>query len=64
MKDLSNLSVKAEDSIVYANRYREGFYEVKTTLIRAEKAFFEGDFIRTCDESLAVIKKNLLESGK
>ena len=45
------------------NRYmdlmftRLNFDDVKTTLLRAEKSFFEGDFIRTFDETSALIKK-------
>lgn len=64
LQDQIDISIKAEESIVLANRYREGFYEVKTALLRAEKSFFEGDFIRTCDESVAIIKKNRPEIGR
>ena len=54
----------AEDSVVRANAYRQNFDDVKTTLLRAEKSFFEGDFIRTFDETSALIKKIKPDTGK
>lgn len=47
----------AEESIVYANQYRQEFYDVKQSLIRAERSFYEGDFGRTIDETVKTIKK-------
>ena len=61
---LPNLVRKAEESIVYANQYRQAFDDVKTTLNRAEKSFFEGDFVRTTDETVAMLKKIKPETGK
>lgn len=55
---------QAEEAIVYANQYRQEFYDVKTTLLRAEKSFAEGDFIRTSDETITMIKKIRPEAGK
>lgn len=55
---------KAEQAVVYANQYRQGFDDVKTTLLRAEKSFFEGDFTRTSDETVAMLKKIRPDSGK
>lgn len=64
MKNLTDEAKKAEESIVRANVFKEGFYDARTGILKAEKAFFEGDFIRAWDESLNVIKKNLPETGK
>lgn len=47
----------AEDSIVYANQYRQEFYDVRQVLARAERSFNEGDFTRTIDETVKIIKK-------
>ena len=47
----------AEDSIVYANQYRQGFLDCKYSLNNAVTSFFEGDFTRTIDETIAIIKK-------
>jgi septation ring formation regulator EzrA len=47
----------AEESIVYANQYRQGFVDCKHALNNASVAFFEGDFTRTIDETVAIIKK-------
>ena len=47
----------AEDSIVYANQYRQGFLDCKYSLNNAVTSFFEGDFTRTIDETVAIIKK-------
>lgn len=64
LEDLPRLQKKAEDSIVYANQYRSAFDDVKTTLLRAEKSFFEGDFDRTSNETVAMLKKIKPETGK
>lgn len=55
---------KAEQSIVYANQYRQGFDDVKATLVRAEKLFFEGDFAKANNETINMIKKIRPDSGK
>lgn len=47
----------AEESIVYANQYRQGFIDCKYQLNNAGTSFFEGDFTRTIDETVAIIKK-------
>lgn len=47
----------AEDSIVYANQYRQGFIDCKYQLNNAGTSFFEGDFTRTIDETVQIIKK-------
>ena len=47
----------AEDSIVYANQYRQGFLDCKYALNSAGTSFFEGDFTRTIDETVVIIKK-------
>ena len=47
----------AEESIVYANQYRQGFLDCKHALNNASVSFFEGDFTRTIDETVAIIKK-------
>ena len=47
----------AEESIVYANQYRQGFLDCKHALNSASSSFFEGDFTRTIDETVAIIKK-------
>ena len=47
----------AEDSIIYANQYRQGFLDCKYSLNNAVTSFFEGDFTRTIDETVAIIKK-------
>ena len=47
----------AEESIVYANQYRQGFLDCKYALNNAGTSFFEGDFTRTIDETVAIIKK-------
>lgn len=47
----------AEDSIVYANQYRQGFLDCKYALNNASTSFFEGDFTRTIDETVVIIKK-------
>lgn len=47
----------AEDSIVYANQYRQGFLDCKYALNNAGTSFFEGDFTRTIDETVVIIKK-------
>lgn len=61
---LPELMKKAEDSIVYANQYRQDFDDVRNTLLRAEKSFFEGDFVRTTDETITMLKKIRPETGK
>ncbi len=53
----SNQCKYAENSIVYANQYRQGFMECKFTLDSAGQAFFESDFTRTIDDTVAIIKK-------
>ena len=47
----------AEESIVYANQYRQGFIDCKYQLNNAGTSFFEGDFTRTFYETVAIIKK-------
>lgn len=47
----------AENSIVYANQYRQGFMECKFSLDSAGQSFFEGDFTRTIDETVSIIKR-------
>ena len=47
----------AEDAIVYANRYRQAFNDVRHALARAEDAFIVGDFVTTLDEAVSVCLK-------
>lgn len=47
----------AEESIVYANQYRQGFLDCKYALNNAGTSFFESDFTRTIEETVAIIKK-------
>lgn len=47
----------AEESIVYANQYRQGFVDCKYTLKSADQSFYEGDFTRTIDQTVNLIKK-------
>lgn len=61
---LPELVSNAELAIVHANQYRQEFREVKVVLLRAEKAFFEGDFVRASDETITMIKKIRPELGK
>ena len=58
------LSLRAEDSIVYANQYRVDFSEVRVSLNTAESAFQEADFARASSEALTVIKKVRVEQGE
>lgn len=55
---------QAEEAIVYANQFRLKFYDVRTALMTAEKAFFEGDFARTADETVSILKKIRPEANK
>ena len=55
---------QAEEAIVYANQFRLKFYDVRTALMAAEKAFFEGDFARTADETVSILKKIRPEANK
>ena len=64
MSKISEIANKAEEAIVYANQYRQEFYDVRTTLSRAERSFNEGDFARTSNETVNMIKKIRPESGK
>ena len=60
LRDVSEQSGQrkyAEESIVYANQYRQGFIDCKYQLNNAGTSFFEGDFSRTIDETVAIIKK-------
>ena len=45
---------EAEDAVVYANRYRQAFSDVRQALTRAEDAFLEGDFVTTLDEAVSI----------
>ncbi|MDD6301821.1 MAG: septation ring formation regulator EzrA [Bacillales bacterium] len=47
----------AETSIVYANQYRQGFLDCKYALNNAGASFFEGDFTRTIDETVSILRK-------
>ena len=47
----------AEESIVYANQYRQSFVDCKYTLKSADQSFYEGDFTRTIDQTVTLIKK-------
>lgn len=51
------LSIRAEDAIVYANQIRTEFGIAKSTLIVAENSFNEADFGRASSEALGIIKK-------
>ena len=64
LNEIEETIYKAEQSVVYANQYRQGFDDVKATLVKAEKSFFEGDFARTNSETINMIKKIRPESGK
>lgn len=64
MSKISDIAKQAEEAIVYANQYRQEFYDVRTTLSRAERSFNEGDFVRTSSETVNMIKKIRPESGK
>ena len=55
---------ESEDAVVYANQYRQEFYDVRQALNRAEDAFFEGDFTTTLDEAISIEKKMNPEVGK
>lgn len=57
IKEQSSQRKYAEESIVYANQYRQGFIDCKYQLNNAGTSFFEGDFTRTIDETVAIIKK-------
>ena len=66
-EDLANIEKQvnqAEEAIVYANQFRLKFYDVRTALMTAEKAFFEGDFARTADETVSILKKIRPEANK
>lgn len=58
------LSIRAEDSIVYANQYRVDFSVVRSSLNVAENSFQEADFARASSEALNVIKKMRPEAGE
>lgn len=58
------LSVRAEEAIVYANQYRVDFSMVRSSLTVAENSFQEGDFARASAEALSVIKKMRPEAGE
>ncbi len=47
----------AEDSIVYANKYRQEFTDVRKDLSIAEKSFFEADFEETLNQTTEILKK-------
>jgi len=64
MNNIATLANQAEEAIVYANQYRQDFYDVRTTLVKAEKSFNEGDFARTSNETVNMIKKIRPETGK
>ena len=60
----SNQCKYAENSIVYANQYRQGFMECKFSLDSAGSSFFESDFTRTIDETVAIIKRMRPDQNK
>ena len=47
----------AENSIVYANRFRKDFFEVRQSLIVAEESFFAGKFNESFDVAVSTIKQ-------
>jgi septation ring formation regulator EzrA len=55
--DAASQKKLAEESIVYANQYRQSFLDVKFALNSAGTAFFEGDFVRTSDQTVTILKK-------
>lgn len=60
LKDVQEQSAQrkyAEESIVYANQYRQGFVDCKYALKSAGQSFYEGDFTRTIDQTVSIIKK-------
>ena len=57
IKEQSSQRKYAEESIVYANQYRQGFLDCKYALNNAGTSFFESDFTRTIEETVAIIKK-------
>lgn len=57
VENLEESARKAEDSIVYANQYREEFYDVQTSLKHAEKLFADGNFKGTFEETSGIIHK-------
>ena len=57
LEDIESLQQNAEQSLVLANQYRIKFYDVRNSLLTAEKAFFEGDFSRTSDVTISIFKK-------
>ena len=57
LDDIESLQQNAEQSLVLANQYRIKFYDVRNSLLTAEKAFFEGDFSRTSDVTISIFKK-------
>lgn len=57
IKNQSELAVRAENSIVYANILREQYSEARRTLEVAERSFNEADFTRAANEALGAIKK-------
>lgn len=61
---IEEIIFKAEDAVKYANRYRQGFDDVRATLSKVEKFFFEGDFTRTYNETVNMVKKISPDTGK
>lgn len=57
VEDAASQKKLAEESIVYANQYRQSFLDVKFALNSAGTAFFEGDFVRTSDQTVTILKK-------
>lgn len=47
----------AENSIVYANRFRKDFFDVRQSLINAEESFFAGKFNESFDVAVSSIKQ-------
>lgn len=57
IKDMKMKMVDAEKTIVYANKYRQSFNDVRQALARAEEAFLMGDFVVALDEASSVVLK-------
>ena len=51
------VALDAENSIVYANRFRMDFFDLRQTLIGAEENFFIGNFSRSFDSAVSAIKQ-------
>ena len=55
----SNIGVMndAENSIVYANRFRKDFFDVRQSLVLAEENFYAGKFNESFDIAVSSIKQ-------